>query len=181
MIIGGGGYGPLPLIIPSWENNMAKSPIDLGNSMLRKATRAKENAQAKRRPGEAPSTIAGRTARTAPVKKSAKGTSAAEKKRLPRQATSGGGSGLAGRSPAMSPKKKGDAGRRAADRAAERAKSDARRTRSADMDRARRSESSDKAAQKKRSDKRRAMATEKKRDRAASRNRRYKDDRAYRD
>ena len=146
---------------------MAKSPIDLGNSMLRKVTRAKENAQAKRRPGEAPSTIAGRTARTAPVKKSAKGTSAASKKRLPRQATSGGGSGLAGRSPAMSPKKKGDAGRRAADRA----KSDARRTRSADMDRARRSESSDKAAQKKRSDKRRAIKEGYRMDDAKSRNR----------
>ena len=154
---------------------MAKSPIDLGNSMVRKVTRAKENAQAKRRPGEAPSTIAGRTARTAPVKKSAKGNSAASKKRLPRQATSGGGSGLAGRSPAMSPKKKGDAGRRAADRAAERAKSDARRTRSADMDRARRSESSDKAAQKKRlrtkSGGRTVKGSYKRRDEATARNR----------
>ena len=147
--------------------------------------RAKAKPQSKRRPGEAPSTIAGRTARTAPVKKSAKGTSAASKKRLPRQATSGGGSGLAGRSPAMSPKKKGDAGRRAADRAAERAKSDARRTRSGDMDRSRRSKDTDKAALKKRlrtkSGGRMAQQSNRKRDEATSRNRRYKDDRAYRD
>jgi len=156
---------------------MAKSPIDLGNSMLRKVTRAKENAQAKRRPGEAPSTIAGRTARTAPVKKSAKGNSAASKKRLPRQATSDGGSGLAGRSPAMSPKKKGDAGRRAADRAKARVAS----VDKVDAGRRRTQVAVRRGAAKKAAARSAAMATEKKRDRAASRNRRYKDDRAYRD
>lgn len=159
---------------------MAKSPIDLGNSMLRKATRAKENAQAKRRPGEAPSTIAGRTARTAPAKKSAEGTSVASKKRLPRQATSGGGSDLAGRSPAMSPKKKSGAGKGVAQKKA------ASKARVASVDKVdagrRRTEVAvGRGVAKKAAARSAAMATEKKRDRAASRSRRYKDDRAYRD
>ena len=149
---------------------MAKSPIDLGSMLsLRRATKAVESS--KRRAGQAPSTIAGRTARNAPVKKSAKGASAASKKRLPRQATSGGGSGLAGRSPAMSPKKKGDAGRSSAARA----KSDARRTRSGDMDRSSRSKDTDMAAKKKRlrtkSSGRTVKGSYKRRDEATARNR----------
>lgn len=150
--------------------DLAKDPLLYSKSFSGTA-KSKSKPQSKRRPGEAPSTIAGRTARTAPVKKSAKGSSAASKKRLPRQATSGGGSGLAGRSPAMSPKKKGDAGRsKAAD-----AKSDARRTRSGDMDRARRSKDADMAAKKKRlrtkSGGRMVKESYRKRDEATARNR----------
>lgn len=163
----------------SIAKRLGKAAIDLAadpagySKMMNRANIAKSKSkpQSKRRPGEAPSTIAGRTARTAPVKKSAKGTSAASKKRLPRQATSGGGSGLAGRSPAMSPKKKGDAGRSKAARA----KSDARRTRSGDMDRAQRSKDADMAAKKKRlrskSGGRMVKESYRKRDEATARNR----------
>ena len=155
---------------------MANLPIDLGNMLSpKRATKAVESS--KRRAGQAPSTIAGRTARNAPVKKSARGTSAASKKRLPRQATSGGGSGLAGRSPAKSPKKKGDAGRRAADRAKARVAS----VDKVDAGRRRTQVAVRRGVAKKAAARSAAMATEKKRDRAASRNRRYKDDRAYRD
>ena len=139
--------------------------------------KSKSKPQSKRRPGEAPSTIAGRTGRTAPVKKSTKGNSAASKKRLPRQATSGGGSGLADRSPAMSPKKKGDAGKGVAQKkAASKASVD-----KVDAGRRRTQVAVKRGAAKKAATRSAAMASGKKRDRAASRNRRYKDDRAYRD
>lgn len=129
------------------------------------------------RPGKAPSTIAGRTARTAPVKKAGGGSSTVK----PRKKSTGSVGPLAGRSPAMSPDKKSVAGRGADDRA----KTKARKTRSGDMDRARRSKDADKAALKKRlrtkGGGRMAQQSYRKRDEATARNRRYKDDRALRD
>lgn len=162
---------------------VVKAAIDLGKDPLLYAKRfdtargivakAKQKPQSKRRPGQAPNTIAGRTARTAPVKKAGGGSSTVK----PRKKSTGSSGSLAGRSPAMSPKKKSAQSRGAADRA----KSAARKTRSADVDRRRRSRDAGKAAKRKAYVKSAAMSTGKKRDQATSRNRRYKDDRAVRD
>jgi len=138
--------------------------------------RAKTKPQSKRRPGEAPSTIAGRTARTAPVKKAGGGSSSVK----PRKKSTGSAGPLAGRSPAMSPKKKSGAGKGAAQK---KAASKARLVSvdKVDAGRRRTQVAVRRGAAKKAAARTVAMATEKKRDRAASRNRRYKDDRAYRD
>lgn len=150
---------------------MVKAAIDLGKDPLLYAKRfdnargivakAKQKPQSKRRPGQAPNTIAGRTARTAPVKKAGGGSSTVK----PRKKSTGSSGSLAGRSPAMSPKKKSAQSRGAADRA----KSDARKTRSADVDRRRRSRDASKAGKRKALQKKYDIKQGYKRDAARSR------------